>query len=140
MHKFISQRQLFTRNMKRLFLQKCFSKLHHDFCMFFFANKKWENKFKKLIHNMSISNPFVLKSPYFVMLRSIFLNKNSTKFFMYPIHKLFVGINNLKSWKKAKMISNFSTLNIDRSFSINYSSKTCNFSFSPHNSSFCEVL
>ena len=119
------------------FICECRSKLNHNFSLFFFYYKKWKQKRQKRIQQSSSGKPFYLVFPLYVLFFSTFFVYKTTKFFMNPIHKFLIGINNLESRKITIMsFGGNSSLDINRAFPINYSSQICNFFFCPHAESF----
>ncbi|CAB4132414.1 hypothetical protein UFOVP255_11 [uncultured Caudovirales phage] len=132
MKNFCTYRQRFFRNFMGFFIPKCFSEFKHCERMRFFANKIWNDFFKKIVHNSSRSEPLILKAPFFGVLASIFLDKNSSKSRMNPFHKTAIGIHDLKSGEIIETFSSFPDLDIDCTFSVNDSCKIGYLSICPH--------
>jgi hypothetical protein len=120
---------------ERFFVRESFSKFDHRFNMSFFDYKIWVKKWKQNVHEFSSCVPRMLKSPIAVFVASIPRNYDSAKCVFNPIHKFFIGIYNLNSWKVIKKFFPIYFLDIYSSFPIDYSSKISKLFFSPHDES-----
>ncbi len=129
---FVTNSLNIRRNSVCFSIFECFPKFNHNFSLWFFCNQIRKNQRQKLIHQFSGGIPFKLISPIFIMFTSIFRVKVSTKCLMDPIHKLLVCIDNLKSRKIINRSIIFSNININGSFSVDYSSKIYKLFYSPH--------
>lgn len=105
-------------------LYEGFSKLKHQFSLFFLANEKRNNSSTKYCNLSSWNNPFIFKFPCRMSFTFPTVNKSSDRI-PQPSNQSFVRVDNNNS------IVKFWTY-IKGSFSINDSSKINDLTFSPH--------
>lgn len=128
----------FRNSLRSEFFDICLSKLDEYKSMFFLGNKKGDNKRKQLIKKTSGCEPLYLHFPLWIMFFSAFIIDKTAESFVNPLHKFSISVNNLESWEIVDGFESYSSLDVDRSFSIDNSCKVCQLSFFPHASNISE--
>lgn len=106
---------------------KGFSKLNHQLCLCFFADKIWENKFNHWENFSLLKKPFVLGFPSWVLEAVPGINETS-KFVLDPFDQILICIHNIDSGCPSIRAKP----NMERPLSIYDACKVSQFSFSPH--------
>ena len=96
-HTFLSKRLHLVCEFSRLSWCECFSKLHHNFCLWLFNDKIGIKQRKQDVYHRYFAIPFKLSLPIpFDMASFLFVDK-TTKCLVNPIYKFWVRVANLQA-------------------------------------------